>query len=279
VAWYRPDLIYVRRPSYQVRFEPQHEFLTVLVELLNPDNDAVKSSSSSKNPYFERLCEILGVGENDDEEQIGIKFKNLSEEMKSHCLEHVLGMHPVELLTPFTRRAAKEDCVKREGQGRKINGGLEAHDDRNEGFDEGGDLQYGYEERSVDSQVEEEEEEDFGDEEYGVDSDEEGDDGQWDGEDWKNEEWKPSLTEEDVGQTDEGDSDNNTEYRNKQTAEGYSEIEEDSSGEKEGDECTGREKDGSELLLKAAVRPYTYADLIKEIIFIRRTLLQYPALR
>ncbi|CAN5971362.1 unnamed protein product [Sphagnum jensenii] len=279
VAWYRPDLIYVRRPSYQVRFEPQHEFLTVLVELLNPDNDAVKSSSSSsKNPYFERMCEILGVGENDDEEQIGIKFKNLSEEMKSHCLEHVLGMHPVELLTPFTRRAAQEDCAKREGQGRKINGGVEAHDDRDEGFDEGGDLQYGYEERSVDSQVEEEEE-DFGDEEYGEDSDEEGDDGQWDGEDWENEEWKPSLTEEDVGQTDEGDSDNNMEYRNKRTAEGYSEIEKDSSGEKEGDECTGKGKDGSELLLKAAVRPYTYADLIKEIIFIRRTLLQYPALR
>lgn len=93
VGWFRPDLVYVKRPGYQVRFEPQKSFLQGWLTLLNPE---------SKSNYFPRLCELLGVDENLDPEQVDEIYNGLDEDRKMECVEHVLNSHPVCLLTPFT---------------------------------------------------------------------------------------------------------------------------------------------------------------------------------
>ena len=38
-AWMRPDIIYVKRPVYQCRFEPQDEFFKALTPLLDPETE------------------------------------------------------------------------------------------------------------------------------------------------------------------------------------------------------------------------------------------------
>ncbi|KAG6403833.1 hypothetical protein SASPL_136066 [Salvia splendens] len=48
-AWMRPDIIYVKRPVYQCRFEPQDDFFQPLVPLLDPETEK------------DYMCELVGM--------------------------------------------------------------------------------------------------------------------------------------------------------------------------------------------------------------------------
>lgn len=270
VAWYRPDLIYIKKPAYQVRFEPQKDFLEVLLQLLNPDNE---SNSQKSDSYIGKLCQILGVTEKDDVQQVGITFDSLSEEKKMECLEHVLGSHPVELLTPFTRKAREEELIGKGGVGDwNSMQRLDGHEDNEEEEyeEEPGVLEAVNEEDDDDSDPEMEM--DFGDGyEERFNSDKEADE-QWEGTEWEKEEAKALL----AGNV----ADEDTEWEER-VVKAYSELESNSPGDSHlaGEADAEDSKQDSELLLKSAVRPYTYTNLIKEIFIIRQTLVEYPALR
>ncbi|XVF78836.1 hypothetical protein PTKIN_Ptkin14bG0169200 [Pterospermum kingtungense] len=69
-AWMRPDIIYVKKPVYQCRFEPQDDFFKVLVPFLDPKTEGqfmfeVKKEDGNVEmcSYFEGLCKIVKVNQ------------------------------------------------------------------------------------------------------------------------------------------------------------------------------------------------------------------------
>jgi len=250
VAWYRPDLIYVKRPAYQVRFEPQKEFLEGWVTLLDPDNVS--------HSYYQGLCKLLGVDENESAEQVAIVFDGFSEERKMECVEHVLTSHPVCLLTPFTRQQKSASGMNTDTK-EEIES-IEAADD---------DVDF-----SEDDTNEDEPDEDFEafngpfGEEFDFD---EQDDSQSTGNEWEREEAKALAAEAMLDSPDAETLD-----ANEEALKAYSEIGMASSkGQPMVEE---NETEEFEPFLNAALRPFSYTNLIKEIFIIRRALLDLAEL-
>ncbi|PWA93289.1 hypothetical protein CTI12_AA067210 [Artemisia annua] len=109
-AWFRPDIIYVKRPVYQCRFEPQDEFFKAMTPLLDPETEQdfmcqLESDDGRVEmcTYFGGLCKILRVNPKAFVDDVVKAFEKASDEKKSKCLEFLLGNHPIELLHPYTK--------------------------------------------------------------------------------------------------------------------------------------------------------------------------------
>ncbi|KAI3702781.1 hypothetical protein L6452_28533 [Arctium lappa] len=109
-AWMRPDIIYVKRPVYQCRFEPQDEFFKAMAPLLDPATEQDFMCELERDDggvemctYFGGLCKILRVNPKAFVDDVVKAFEKASDEKKSKCLEFVLGNHPIELLHPYTK--------------------------------------------------------------------------------------------------------------------------------------------------------------------------------
>nr|GEU78695.1 hypothetical protein CTI12_AA067210 [Tanacetum cinerariifolium] len=109
-AWMRPDIIYVKRPVYQCRFEPQDEFFKAMTPLLDPktEQDFMCQLESDDGrvemcTYFGGLCKILRVNPKAFVDDVVKAFEKATDEKKSKCLEFLLGNHPIELLHPYTK--------------------------------------------------------------------------------------------------------------------------------------------------------------------------------
>lgn len=272
VAWFRPDLIYVKRPAYQLRFEPQKEFIEGWLTLLNPDKEPVNSHTDS---YYQRLCSLLGVDENEDVENVGTLFDGFSEDKKMECIEHVLTTHPVWLLYPYTHQTMQAE------QQQKSVSGIHTSENENESIEadeEEGD--WGEDDTKGDDSDVEFDESEMGafNGQYGEDFDfVEQDDSQSIGNEWEREEAKAlaaeALQDPPTAQTADVDD----EYWNEQAVRAYAEIGMKSTKGKESIEETETQQE--ELFLDAAIRPFTYTDLIKEVFIVRKALVDYADLR
>ncbi|KAI9078361.1 hypothetical protein K1719_039737 [Acacia pycnantha] len=109
-AWMRPDIIYVKRPVYQCRFEPQDNFFNALIPFLDPstENDYLLELENDDGTvelctYYGGLCKIVKVSQKAFVDDVVNAYQKLSEEKKSKCLEFLLKNHPVLLLHPYTK--------------------------------------------------------------------------------------------------------------------------------------------------------------------------------
>ncbi|KAK1303316.1 hypothetical protein QJS10_CPB11g00486 [Acorus calamus] len=109
-AWVRPDIIYVKRPVYQCRFEPQDDFFRALVPLLDPDTERdyvfevrLDDGRVEARTYFGGLCAMVRASPKAFVDDVVDAYERLSEEWKSECLGFLLENHPMELLHPYTR--------------------------------------------------------------------------------------------------------------------------------------------------------------------------------
>lgn len=109
-AWFRPDIIYVKRPMYQCRFEPQEDFFKLLGPLLDPETESQYLFELEREDgrielctYFAGLCKIVRVNPKSYVDDVVNAYEKLSDERKSKCLEFLLGNHPMELLHPWTK--------------------------------------------------------------------------------------------------------------------------------------------------------------------------------
>lgn len=194
-AWWRPDIIYVKRPVYQCRFEPQDEFFKGLRPLLDPDTERDFLCELEDDDgrvelvtYFGGLCKIVKVNPKAFVDDVVKGFVKLSDEKKSKCLEFLLGNHPVELLHPYT----KEWKAKLE----EMELGCDAPDDDDRGGGNAG-------EEEVVDWIEDEGDDDGADD---VVMDMDGD-GNWDGD---NELGIADDGDDELGIADEGDDDLDT---------------------------------------------------------------------
>ncbi|XP_057958614.1 uncharacterized protein LOC131151383 [Malania oleifera] len=108
-AWMRPDIIYVKRPVYQCRFEPQDEFFEAMIPLLDPETEGNHMFELETDDgrvelctYFGGLCKIARVNPKAFVDDVVKAYEKLSDEKKSKCLEFLLTNHPVPLLHPYT---------------------------------------------------------------------------------------------------------------------------------------------------------------------------------
>lgn len=109
-AWMRPDIIYVKRPVYQCRFEPQDDFFQSLTPLLDPETEQDFLFELENDDgrvefctYFAGLCKIVRVNPKAFVDDVVNAYEKLSDEMKSKCLGFLLNNHPVPLLHPYTK--------------------------------------------------------------------------------------------------------------------------------------------------------------------------------
>ncbi|PPD94867.1 hypothetical protein GOBAR_DD08101 [Gossypium barbadense] len=105
-AWMRPDIIYVKKPVYQCRFEGQDEFFNALIPFLDSKTERdflFEYGSVEMCSYFEGLCKIVKVNQKSFVDDVVKGFEKLSEEGKSRCLGFLLGNHPLPLLHPYTK--------------------------------------------------------------------------------------------------------------------------------------------------------------------------------
>ncbi|KAH6780882.1 hypothetical protein C2S52_012119 [Perilla frutescens var. hirtella] len=311
-AWMRPDIIYVKRPVYQCRFEPQDEFFDALVPLLDPETEQdymcemVRDDGSVEMcTYFGGLCKIVRVNPKAFVDDVVNGYERLSDDDKSKCLEFLLGNHPVLLLHPYT----KEWKAKLE----ELELGCDAPDDdddrgRNKVVesefvdwveDEGNDNNGG------DSEDVDEDEDDDGDlDDVVLDAEDAGDEllGIQDNESLEpeenvkywDEEFKKALrSNEAMEKLVEKSAEASDEYYESQmTKEGQ-----ESAGDGDELEMHGKRAKVSReewkrlgygpyrkrvkkskippgLFLRAAVRPFTYRNLVKEIVLTRHAILE-----
>jgi hypothetical protein len=305
-AWMRPDIIYVKKPVYQSRFEPQEAFLKGLMPLLDPTTEKeflfqVRSEDGSVEmcTYFGGLCKIVRASPKAFVDDVVKAYERLSDERKSDCLEFLLSNHPVPLLHPYT----KEWKAKLE----EMELGCDAPDDDED--DHAGDTEIvdwieddGDDEDEQDDMVMDmEEEEEAGDDELGIEE-----------EDSSMEDEKKSWDEEFKKAVNSADAMEKLAKRSVETTTKYYEQQLRAMGEAEqkGKENVGLEgkvnvaEDGDEtamrgkrpkvspeewkyagigpwrrrikksrippeLFLRAAVRPFTYRNLVKEIVLVR----------
>ena len=109
-AWMRPDIIYIKRPVYQCRFEPQDDFFRALTPLLDPKTEGDylfelihEDGRVEVCTYFSGLCKIVKVNPKAFVDDVVKAYEKLSDERKNRCLMFLLGNHPVELLHPYTK--------------------------------------------------------------------------------------------------------------------------------------------------------------------------------
>jgi hypothetical protein len=109
-AWMRPDIVYVKRPVFQCRFEPQDNFFNAIIPFLDPrtENDYLCELQNDDGTvetctYYGGLCKIVKVNQKAFVDDVVNAYQKLSDEKKSKCLEFLLGHHPVEILHPYTK--------------------------------------------------------------------------------------------------------------------------------------------------------------------------------
>ncbi|KAF8022954.1 hypothetical protein BT93_F0463 [Corymbia citriodora subsp. variegata] len=300
-AWMRPDIIYVKRPVYQCRFEPQDDFFRLLTPYLDPTTERdflfeVKNSDGTVElcTYFNGLCKILRANPKAFVDDVVKAYEKSSDEKKNECLEFLLTNHPAELLHPYT----KEWKAKLE----EMELGCDAPDDEDDWRGSKSDneivdwIEDGGGGDSADDDEEEQEEqgdqddtlmelEDGGDDESGTEAD--NSDEEEDEKYWREEFNKAANNSERMEKLVKRSIEVTTELYKKQLKE-----------MKDGDETAMRgakpkvspeewktigigpwrkrikkSKIPPELFLRAAVRPFTYRNLVKEVVLTRHAIL------
>ncbi|PON98453.1 hypothetical protein TorRG33x02_056870 [Trema orientale] len=294
-AWMRPDIIYVKRPVFQCRFEPQDSFFRLLMPFLDPETEKDymfelendDDGSVELCTYFGGLCKIVKVSPKAFVDDVVKAYEKLSDEKKSKCLGFLLKNHPIQLLHPYT----KEWKAKLE----EMELGCDAPDDDD-------DLRVRDPDGRDDELGVEEEEEDIEEEETG----EEEDQRYWE------EEFKKALSSsEAMEKLVKRSVEMSKRYKEQLRAmeeeaaaeqlramEDEAAAEKDGKGDGDGDETELRGKRGKvspeewkiigigpwrkrikkskippELFLRGAVRPFTYRNLVKEIVLTRHAIL------
>ncbi|KAK9268315.1 hypothetical protein L1049_000063 [Liquidambar formosana] len=288
-AWMRPDIIYVRRPVYQCRFEPQDDFFKALTPLLDPNTEQDFLFELKRDDgrvemctYFGGLCKIVRANPKAFVDDVVKAYEKLNDEKKSKCLEFLLTNHPIQLLHPYTKEW-KSKLEEIELGDTQITDWIE-----DDGDDDGGD------DDDDDQDVVMDMEQD-GDDELGIKEEvpsEEEDDKYWEAE------FKKALTSNEAMENLAKKSvKRSTEFYKKQLR-ATDEKGKQKSAE-DGDETAMRgrrpkvspeewksagygpwrrrvkkSKIPPELFLRAAVRPFTYKNLVKEIVLTRHAILE-----
>uniref|UniRef100_A0A0A9DLH3 Uncharacterized protein n=1 Tax=Arundo donax TaxID=35708 RepID=A0A0A9DLH3_ARUDO len=287
-AWTRPDIIYVRRPLYQSRFEPQEDFFSKLRPLVDPATenqflfDLVLDGQVIRTTYFGGLCRIVKANPKAYVDDVVNAFSGLSDSDKSRCLEFLLTNHPMELLHPYT----KEWKVKLEEMELGCDAPDESDDeigddDENEvvGWIEDDEADEGMDDGDYDYEVEE-----VVDTEKELEADEV--ENREDSEKYWDEQWKKAMKSSDKMEKLVKTSIEASNEYNKQQMELAKEMEWkmarantmviDQEDEEEQESARSRTaEDGGQSnvntggFLRAAIRPFTYRNLVKEIVLMR----------
>ncbi|XP_020089254.1 uncharacterized protein LOC109710876 [Ananas comosus] len=290
-AWMRPDVIYVKRPVYQCRFEPQDGFFRPLGPLLDPDTESsyVFELDGAPCTYFGGLCRMVKVSPKAYVDDVVNAYERLGDDAKSRCLEFLLTNHPTELLHPYT----KEWKVKLE----EMELGCDAPDE-SESDDETQITDWIEDDHddTVDADEEEEDNEviDVGAEEDEEEEEEEVERNPEESEEYWNEQWKKAVSSsEEMEKLVKRSVEVSTEYYKSQMREekereermreektasvGVVEpVQSKAEWENEGHRSRNRRvksKIPPELFLRAAVRPFTYRNLVKEIVLMRHAII------
>ncbi|KAL3849294.1 hypothetical protein ACJIZ3_011176 [Penstemon smallii] len=310
-AWMRPDIIYVKRPVYQCRFEPQNEFFGALAPLLDPETEhdfpcELENDDGSVElcTYFGGLCKIVRVNPKAFVDDVVNAYEKLSDEKKSKCLEFLLKNHPVLLLHPFTKEwkakleemelgcDAPDDNDDDHGGENEINDWMEVDgNDDDDNDDDDDDDELNDDDDDITDVILDEKE--IGEEELGIVEDEspEEDVKYWD------EEFKKAMrSNEAMEKLVEKSIDTSTKFYQDQLKSKEKEKRE-SLGDGDELEMRGKRARVSPkewrllgygpyrkrvnkskippgLFLRAAVRPFTYRNLIKEIVLLRHGILE-----
>lgn len=293
-AWQRPDIIYVKKPVYQSRFEPQDNFFKGLMPLVDPETEKehpcelrMEDGRVELCTYFAGLCKIVKINPKSYVDDVVNAFEKLSDERKSRCLEFLLTNHPVELLHPYT----KEWKAKLE----ELELGCDAPDESDDdGGNENGVTDWIEDYGDDDGNDEEEEEESEDDAVIDVGEDEsteEVDENPEETAEYWNEQWKKAVSSsEEMEKIVSKSVEVSNKYYKQQMME-EQQIKErmeelrresidpdwergredyESKGYKDPRKrTTKKSKISPELFLRAAVRPFTYRNLVKEIVLMR----------
>lgn len=315
-AWMRPDIIYVKKPVYQCRFEPQDEFVRSIMPFLDPktEQDFLFELENSDGgdvewvTYFGGLCKIVRVNPKAFVDDVVNAYEKLSDEKKSKCLEFLLSNHPVPLLHPYTKEwkakleeeelgcDAPDDIENRRGDENVITEWIETDDDNEEDIDGEDDYDEGRPEDLVmeTGEAGEDENED-GDEDEGEDeADKRGGRSGEEDEDYWDERFRKAISSpEELEKLMKRSEEVSDEFYEKKVVEmGSRKAMED------GDETEMRGKRAKvkpeewkqigygpwrkrikksqippELFLRSTVRPFTYRNLVKEIVLTRHAIL------
>ncbi|CAN8259335.1 unnamed protein product [Cochlearia groenlandica] len=109
-AWFRPDIVYVKKPVFQCRFEPQEDFFNSIIPYINPVTESgfvfeVEDDEGrvDLSTYYGGLCKMLKVRQTAFVDDVVNAYEKSSDEKKSKVLKFLLGNHPIELLHPYTK--------------------------------------------------------------------------------------------------------------------------------------------------------------------------------
>lgn len=320
-AWMRPDIVYVKKPVFQCRFEPQDDFFKPIIPFLNPKTEQdflfeLENDDGSVElcTYFGGLCKIVKVNQKALVNDVVNAYQKLSDEKMSKCLEFLLN-HPVELLHPYT----KEWKAKLE----EMELGCDAPDEEDDAIvddpdetevldwieDEGSDDDTNITDDDEDEEELIDDDDDDGDEDQDLVMDmEESEDGKFhameedtldeDEKDFNwNEEFQKALSS---GEAMENLAKKTLEFNKKLSKKQFmmNKEEEETAHSVDGDETDLRGKQAKvsqeewkyigvgpwrkkikkskippELFLRAVVRPFTYRNLVKEIVLTRHAIL------
>ncbi|ESQ48486.1 hypothetical protein EUTSA_v10022322mg, partial [Eutrema salsugineum] len=310
-AWFRPDVVYVKKPVFQCRFEPQEDFFNSIIPYLNPVTESgfafeVEDDEGrvELSTYYGGLCKMLKVRQTAFVDDVVKAYEKSSDEKKSKVLRFLLGNHPIELLHPYTKewKAKLEEmelgCDAPDEDEMKISGNSEKGE-----FSEWVETEADDDDDGDDS---EEEEEDGDDDNMVVDAEGteeedslEGEVEEFDPEEeeryWEEQFKKATSNAERMEKLAEMSMVVSDRFYEKQ----LKAMEEKEKGEIAGDELEMRGKKAKvkpeewktvgygrwmkkikksrippELFLRAAVRPFVYRNLVKEIVLTRHAILE-----
>ncbi|CAH9090957.1 unnamed protein product [Cuscuta epithymum] len=311
-AWMRPDIVYVKRPVYQCRFEPQDEFFKALTPLLDPETEHDFLFELEKDDgtievctYFAGLCKIVKVNPKAFVDDVVKAYEKLTDAKKSKCLGFLLQNHPVHLLHPYTKEwkekleememgcDAPDDHDEKE-KDNEIVDWIEDYEGEDDDKDEGDDDDKDEDDVIVDD-GEGEEDDDDGSEEESPDY--------WEAEFKKaisgNEEME-NFAKKCLEKSDNYFNEQMRENTKKEVVEGRGDGDGDALGvNDDGDELALRgvrakvspqewkyigigpwrkkvkeSRIPPELFLRSAVRHFTYRNLVKEIVLMRHAILE-----
>ena len=292
-AWTHPDIIYVKRPLYQSRFEPQEDFFKKLRPLVDPATegnflfDLELDGQVIRTTYFGGLCRIVKANPKAYVDDVVNAYSRLSEADQSRCLEFLLKNHPMELLHPYT----KEWKVKLE----EMELGCDAPDESDDdlGDDDENDIVDWINDDEADDVL------DGGDSDYEdtVDTNEDLEavevENSEDSEKYWDEQWKKALRNSDKMEKLVKRSIEASNEQIKQQMELEKEMKwkmdranamvmEQEQTEKDEEQDNTRSRSAEDesqsdantgLFLRAAVRPFTYRNLVKEIVLLRHRII------
>lgn len=307
-AWMRPDIIYVKRPIFQCRFEPQADFFKVLGPLLDPSTEnqyqfelELEDGRIEMCTYFGGLCKIVRVNPKAFVDDVVKAYEKLSDERKSKCLEFLLSNHPVELLHPYTNEwkakleemelgcdapdeTFSDDERVSNQNGSQITDWIEEEDDDGDNVEEddavidveeGGDEALGIKEEATSA----EENEIYWEEEFkrALGSNEKMEKLVTKSIKTSNEHYKKQLTtmngeqkNKNIGEDDNMEEDDSIKKQKSNTKQNKEDLVFVGYGPRR---RAIRSKVPPELFLRAAVRPFTYRNLVKEIVLLRHAII------